>query len=205
MSLCSRAAVGAALLLFGAAGAHAQQVAPPSPATVNGLPAAVQAGQASPPRCDVNCVRENAPKAAEACAPRIEAQAPTDFDWISRPNSGIFQQADKASPTDSIVRYRGDSVRFMTADKSWVRVSYECGYDVSKQAVSYAQVRSGRLDQPLAPVAPATRSVVSNAAPPAMASATGSPGPGPMAARPARPHVGEPSPIQQQSANPRPR
>jgi hypothetical protein len=202
MSLCARAAVGAALLFFGVASAHAQQVAPPSPATVNGLPAAVQAGQASPPRCDVNCVRENAARAAEACAPRIEAQAPTDFDWISRPNSGIFQQADPASPTDSIVRYRGDSVRFMTADKSWVRVSYECGYDVSKQAVSYAQVRSGRLDQPLAPAAPPARPVVSTAAQAAPAPGTG--GPGPSAARPARPRVGEPSPIviQQQSANP---
>jgi hypothetical protein len=203
MSLSTRAAVAAAFLFCVVATAHAQQAAPPSPAAVNGLPAAVQTGQASPPRCDANCVRENATRAAEACAPRIEAQAPTDFDWISRPNSGIFQQADPSSSTDAIVRYRGDSVRFMTADKSWVRVSYECGYDVSKQAVSYAQVRSGRLDQPLLPAGPATKSVASAAGQPAIPPGTGSPSS--PAPRPARPRVGEPSPIviQQQSANPR--
>ena len=155
-----------------------------------------------------NCVRVNAAAAAEACAPRIEAQSPSDFDWITRPNPGIFQQADPSSPADAIVRYRGDSVRFMSADKSWVRVSYECGYDVDAKTVSYVQVRSGRLDQPLVP------STVSNnpgapAKPPWLQAATPSPASASSsaaAARPPRPRVWEPSPvtIQQQAANPKP-
>src|ERR1700761_9420119 len=105
-------AIGAALLspmsgLF-VGTAFAQQVAQPIPA--NGGQAVAHA---APPRCDANCVRVNAAKAAEACAPRIEAQAPSDFDWLTRPNPGIFQQADPSSPTDAIVHYRGDSIRFM--------------------------------------------------------------------------------------------
>jgi hypothetical protein len=210
MSLSTWMAAGVGSLLLGIATASAQQTAAPSAATVNGIPAAAQNGQAAPPRCDANCVRENAAKAAEACAPRIEAQAPADFDWITRPNPGIFQQADASSPTDSIVRYRGDSVRFMTADKAWVRVSYECGYDVSKQAVSYAQVRSGRLDQPLTPSTGPTKPAAS--APPPVVQASATPGastPGAVqpGVRPAKPRVGEPSPIviQQQSPNPKPR
>jgi hypothetical protein len=163
---------------------------------------AAQAGQAAPPRCDANCVRVNAARAAEACAPRIEAEAPSDFEWLSRPTPGIFQQADPSSPSDSIVRFRGDSIRFITADKAWVRVSYECGYDIGIQAVAFVHVRSGRLDQPLAPAAaPAQKPA---AAPPAP-SAAGAPPQTAAAARP-RPHVGEPSPveIQQESANPKP-
>jgi hypothetical protein len=191
-------ALATALALLCVASANAQQATP--------------AGQPSaPPRCDVNCVRENAAKAAEVCAPRIEAQSPSDFDWISRPNPGIFQQADPSSPSDSIVRYRGDSVRFMSQDKSWTRVSYECGYDVGAQAVTYVHVRSGRLDQPLAPsgarsqpAVPAKPVVAQNA--PAAAPAASSASPQTSAARPPKPHVWEPSlvVIQQQSANPTP-
>jgi hypothetical protein len=195
----STKALGAALALLWAATASAQQATP--------------AGQPSaPPRCDVNCVRENAAKAAELCAPRIEAQSPSDFDWISRPNPGIFQQADPSSPSDSIVRYRGDSVRFMSQDKSWTRVSYECGYDVSAQTVTYVHVRSGRLDQPLAPsgarsqpAAPAKPVVAQNA--PAAAPAMNPPAsPQTSAAHPPKARVWEPSlvVIQQQSANPTP-
>jgi hypothetical protein len=189
---------GAACLLLCATTANAQQNFPPQ---------AAKTGQAAAPRCDVNCVRENAAKAAEACAPRIEAQAPEDFDWITRPNPGIFQQADPSSPSDSIVRYRGDSVRFMSSGKTWTRVSYECGYDVSAKTVSYVQVRSGRLDQPLAPTAPPNKSAqppVVKAAASAPASVAASPRTA-AAPRPPRPHVGEPSPIviQQQSANPK--
>jgi len=196
------AAVGAASLSFCAASVSAQQNTPAQTAENNGAVAV----QAAPPRCDANCVRENAAKAAELCAPRIEAQSPEDFDWITRPNSGIFQQADPSSPSDSIVRYRGDSVRFMSSDKSWLRVSYECGFDASTKTVSYVHVRSGRLDQPLTQatatnksVAPPTPSVTRVASP----TAAGSPQPVP-AARP-KPRIWEPSPvvIQQQSANPR--
>jgi hypothetical protein len=192
------ASVSAALLLF-IATASAQQVSPSQSADGGGSGAV----QAAPPRCDANCVRENAPKAAETCAPRIEAQAPTDFDWITRPNAGIFQQADPSSPSDAIIRYRGDSVRFMAADKSWTRVSYECGYDASTKTVSYVHVRSGRLDQPL----------VQAAAPSSVAQAVAGPAPkNPASPQTAavtpkpRPRVWEPSPvaIQQQSANPRP-
>jgi hypothetical protein len=208
MSVLKRVAVVVIGLQVGVSAAVAQQAAAPSAAAVNGVPAAALNGQASPPRCDANCVRENAARAADACAPRIEKEAPSDFDWIMRPNPGIFQQADPSSPSDSIVRYRGDSVRFMTTDKVWVRVSYECAYDVSKQAVASVQVRSGRLDQPLTPAqakpasAPPAAPVIQAVAPGAVAAAS-------VAAAPARqkPRVWEPSPIviQQQSPNPKPR
>jgi hypothetical protein len=188
-------------LLLGTNAAYAQQTSPPV-ATPNGVQSAAQVGQAAPPRCDVNCVKSNAQRASEVCAPRIEAQAPSDFDWLTRPSPGIFQQADASSPADSVVRFRGDSVRFMDAQKSWVRVSYECGYDVDSQTVTYVNVRAGRLDQP------ATLSQRANTTPPATTAA-------PTAAAAAsqqtaaaprpRPRVGEPSPveIQQQSPNPK--
>jgi hypothetical protein len=197
------AAIGAACWIFAVTTADAQQGASSQTAQNATTPSpAVEAGRAAPPRCDANCVRENAAKAAEACAPRIEAQAPQDFDWITRPNPGIFQQADPSSPSDAIVRYRGDSVRFMAADKTWTRVSYECGFDVGSKTVSYVQVRSGRLDQPLAPVAEPKTPMVQAAASPAVNAPVAPPG----AARPPRPRVGEPSPIviQQQPFNPKP-
>jgi hypothetical protein len=197
------AVFGSVSLLLCAGTANAQQT---SQAVGIGLPAAVQAGQAAPPRCDANCVRENAAKAAEACAPRIEAQAPTDFDWITRPNPGIFQQADPSSPADAIVRYRGDSLRFMAADKSWTRVSYECGYDVSTQTVAYAKVRSGRLDQPLVSAVPQDKPAAPPKPPVAQAAASIPASPQTAAApRPPKPRVGEPSliVIQQQSPNPK--
>jgi hypothetical protein len=102
-------------------------------------------------------------------------------------------------------------VRFMASDRSWTRVSYECGYDVSAQTVTYVHVRSGRLDQPLAPsgarsqpAVPAKPVVAQNA--PAAAPAASSASPQTSAARPPKPHVWEPSlvVIQQQSANPTP-
>jgi hypothetical protein len=200
-------ALGAASLLFGAT-AQAQQAAPApaKPAAVSGAQLAAQTGQAAPPRCDANCVRANAVKAAEACAPRIEAEAPSDFEWLTRPTPGIFQQADPSSPGDSIVRFRGDSIRFITTDKSWVRVSYECGYDVGTQSVAFVHVRSGRLDQPLAPSGTggaAKPAAVAATAAPSAAAPTAQAGAAPP--RP-RPHVGEPSPveIQQESANSKP-
>jgi hypothetical protein len=154
-------------------------------------------------------VRANAPKAAEVCAPRIEAQAPTDFDWITRPNPGIFQQADPSSPSDAVVHFRGDSIRFMMADRSWVRVSYECGFDVSSQEVVYVHVRAGRLDQPLSPVtqtqavAPQPRAIIRTRPATALAPAGPTPVAGPK--RP-RPHFGEPSPveIEQETSNSKP-
>jgi hypothetical protein len=191
--------LGLCVVLLGATVAYAQQSSAPI-ATPSGVQSAAQVGQAAPPRCDANCVRANAAKASEACAPGIEAQAPSDFDWIARPNPGIFQEADPSSPADSVVRFRGDSVRFMTDQKSWVRVTYECGYDVDAQKVTYVNVRAGRLDQPLAAVPPQTAKAASTT----IAAPTASQAP--AAPRPPRPHVGEPSliEIQQQAANPRP-
>lgn len=193
-------------LLLGTTAAYAQQSSPPI-ATPNGVQSAAQVGQAAPPRCDVNCVRSNAQKASEVCAPRIEAQAPSDFDWLTRPSPGIFQQAEASTPADAVVRFRGDSIRFMDAQKTWVRFTYDCGYDVDSQTVTYVNVRAGRLDQPAA-----TLSQTANTTPPASTTApTAAAAPAAAqqaaaASRP-RPRVWEPSPIeiQQQSANPKPR
>lgn len=187
-------------LLLGTTAASAQQTSPPV-ATSSGVQSAAQVGQASPPRCDENCVRANAAKASELCAPRIEAQAPSDFDWITRPNPGIFQQADPSSPADAVVRFRGDSVRFMDATKSWVRVSYECGFDVNSQTVTYVHVRAGRLDQSNTP----TPAQAANSSTPAQTTAAATPQQtAPTAAKP-KPRVWEPSPVEIQQQDPHPK
>jgi hypothetical protein len=197
--------VGLAGCVLGGHAAWAQQASPPV-ATPNGVSSA-----AAPPRCDANCVRSNAGRASEACAPKIEAQSPSDFDWISRPTPGIFQQADPSSPADAVVRYRGDSVRFMNAQKGWVRISYECSYDVEAQKVVAVVMRAGRLDQPLPAAQPANAGVVV-VNPAQLTQSMPQPGPvQPVATQQAppkpRPKVWEPSPveIQQQSFNPRQR
>ncbi len=196
--------------LLGVDAALAQQTSPPV-ATPKGVATAATVGAAAPPRCDANCVRANAAKASEACAPKIEAQSPTDFDWISRPTPGIFQQAEPSSPADAVVRYRGDSVRFMDVQKTWVRVSYECAYDVGTGAVVSVNVRAGRLDQPLSNVdstnAGAAGAIPARIIPPGQLQqqpqqqASAQP---PAAGRHPRQRVWEPSPveIQQQSPNP---
>jgi hypothetical protein len=200
--LTARGALGLSLaLLCGAPSPVAAQQTKPA---ANGTP--IAANQAAPPQCDANCVRANAPRAAEACAPRIEAQSPSDFDWIMRPTASIFQQADPSAPGDAVVRYRGDSIRFMQADKNWLRVSYECAFDVNSHAVVFVHVRSGRLDQPLGAAVARPPEAAAKTAPPAA--------PAPMAAasptlpppKKPRPHVGEPSrvEIQQQNPNPKP-
>jgi hypothetical protein len=189
------------LLLFGAPlTVEAQQAKP----VATGTP--VAAGQAAPPQCDANCVRANATRAAEACAPRIEAEAPTDFDWITRPTSSIFQQADPSSPSDAVVRYRGDSIRFMQADKNWLRVSYECAFDVNSHAVVFVHVRSGRLDQPLGATVARPPEAAAKTAVPAAATPTAAATPMMAPPKKPRPHVGEPSrvEIQQQNPNPKP-
>lgn len=201
--LTAPGAVGLSLLLFCSAPlpVEAQQ----TKSAPNGAP--IAANQAAPPQCDANCVRVNAARAAEACAPRIEAESPSDFDWITRPTPSIFQQADPSSPGDTVVRYRGDSIRFMQADKNWLRVSYECAFDVNSHAVVFVHVRSGRLDQPLAasvarPPEPAAKTALPAAATP-MVAATAVMAP----PKKPRPHVGEPSrvEIQQQNPNPKPK
>jgi len=189
-----------AFLLLGTAAASAQQTSPPV-ATPSGVQSAAQVGQAAPPRCDENCVKNNLNRASELCAPKIEAKAPSDFDWLTRPNSGIFQQADPSSPTDAIVRYRGDSVRFMDASKSWVRVSYECGFDVESHTVTFVNVRVGRLDQPNAPAQPQAV----NSAPPAQTTASSAAPQQAAATTRPRPRVWEPSAVEIQQQTPYPK
>ncbi len=201
----SRTVSASVFFLLGASAALAQQTSPPV-ATPNGVAAGAVVGAAAPPRCDANCVRANASRASEACAPRIEAQSPTDFDWISRPTPGIFQQAEPSSPADAVVRYRGDSVRFMDAQKTWVRVSYECAFDVSSGSVVSVNVRGGRLDQPLSASEPNNANAAAGIV--TRLSQQGMPQQEAAAQLPAgprrpRPHVWEPSrvEIQQQSPN----
>lgn len=120
--------------------------------------AAAKAAPVQPPPapagCDATCVRANNDIASQICAPRIEAQAPTDFEWVSRPFAKIFQQADAPEGSATVVRYRGDSIRFLSPAKEWVRVTYECGFDAANRSVMYVRVRLGRLDQADAPAQP---------------------------------------------------
>lgn len=199
---------GLAVCVLGCRAAYAQQASPPV-ATSSGVSSAAAVGAAAPPRCDANCVRSSAGRASEACAPQIEAKSPSDFDWISRPTPGIFQQADPSSPADAVVRYRGDSVRFMSAEKGWVRVSYECSYDVEAQKVVSVIVRAGRLDQPTSAAqqidASAAAAIPANSAQPvARPTATQSVATQQIPPK-TKPKVWEPSPveIQQQPPNPR--
>lgn len=187
-------------LLLGTTAASAQQTSPPV-ATSSGVQSAAQVGQAAPPRCDENCVKNNLNRASELCAPKIEAKAPSDFDWLSRPNSGIFQQADPSSPSDAVVRFRGDSVRFMDASKTWVRVSYECGFNVESQTVAYVNVRAGRLDQANAPTPPQA----ANPTPPVQTTAANTPQQAAPATAKPRPRVWEPSPVEIQQQSPYPK
>jgi hypothetical protein len=105
------------------------------------------AKDAAPPLCDVECIKKTTDAAGQACAPLIEAKAPLDYDWLARPFGGIFQQAEPSSTETSLVRYRGDAIRFLTPQNQWTRVSYECGYDVAKAAATFVNVRVGRLDR----------------------------------------------------------
>ncbi len=193
--------------------ALAQQSSPPV-ATPGGVAAAASVGAAAPPRCDANCVRSNALLATEACVPQIAAQSPQDFDWNTRPTQGIFQNADPSSPADSVVHYRGDAVRFVNSKKAWIRLSYECAYDVEARSVASVNVRAGQLDQPpVATTAPPSNGVAA-ANPSPLSSQALAQAIQQVAAQPAqgqqpprkKPRVWEPSrvEIQQQAPNPRP-
>lgn len=99
--------------------------------------------------CDSNCVRANADKALQPCAAQIEAQSPNDFDWMSRPYGGIFQEADAPEVlTSSVVRYRGDSIRFLNPQRDWSRIVYECTWDAAAGKVIAVKVRIGILGKP---------------------------------------------------------
>jgi hypothetical protein len=188
------------IIVLSADAALAQRASPPV-ATPDGVATAASVGAAAPPRCDANCVRNNAEPASTVCAPKIAAQSPPDFDWNSRPTQGIFQQADPSSPADAVVRYRGDAVRFSNERKIWIRLSYECAYDVEARIVVSVDVHAGQLDQP----PPSTVQPLANAA------ATSPPRLSSQALAQAikqdphkRPRVWEPSPveIEQQASNP---
>jgi hypothetical protein len=152
--------IAATVWCAGTATAGAQ----PAPATgqpgaSTARPTLPQAGPASAPNqqapnasgCDANCVRANNEIAGQLCASKIEAEAPTDYEWVSRPFAKIFQQAEAPEGADTVVRYRGDSIRFLSPQKEWMRVTYECGFDAATRSVRYVRVRLGRLDRPEAP------------------------------------------------------
>jgi len=206
-----KAILASTVMLFSVGAALAQRASPPV-ATPGGVAAAASVGAAAPPRCDANCVRNNAGPASDACAPQIAGQSPSDFDWNSRPTQGIFQQADPSSPADAVVHYRGDAVRFIKSQKAWVRLSYECAYDVDTRTVVSVNVRAGQLDQPPpAEAQPLTGAAA--ASPPHLSSQALAQAIQQAASQPAqiqqvphkRPRVWEPSAveIQQQAPNPR--
>lgn len=102
-----------------------------------------------PAACDQDCVRANADKALQPCAAQVEAQSPNDFDWITRPYGSIFQEADAPEvPTSSVVRYRGDSIRFLSPQRDWSRIVYECTWDAAAGKVIAVKVRIGILGKP---------------------------------------------------------
>jgi hypothetical protein len=117
------------------------------------LPTTALNGPDKPPiaTCMDDCIRDNSGRAVESCAPRIEDEAPGDFEWLLRPYGTIFQEASRPEANSSVIQYRGDSIRFQNAQREWVRVSYACGYDAAQQAVAYVRVRPGRLNQPQKP------------------------------------------------------
>lgn len=149
---------------IGLVGAACAQTTSPAPQATE--PAIVA------PVCDAACVRVNMERASQLCARPIEAQAPIDYEWMTRPFTGLFQEADQSDAKTSVVAYRGDSIRFQNPQKEWIRVSYECRVDVAKQVVVGVRIRPGRLEQPprvsaAAPVTakPAQREVARKAQP----------------------------------------
>lgn len=193
--------------------AGAQSAAPPAPPQpASAQPAPMQANTAGPgpgqpapaaPGCDATCVRANNELASQICAPRIEAQAPTDFEWVSRPFAKIFQQAEAPEGSATVVRYRGDSIRFLSPAKEWVRVTYECGFDAAKRSVDYVRVRLGRLDKADAPAQPAQQVRPNAPAPQPMAPQAQQQAARPGTAPPRKLLPSEPSEIEVRQVNPR--
>lgn len=149
--------------------------------------------------CTPDCVRINATRAVAACGPGIEAQAPGDFEWLQRPYGTIFQQADTPDePSSPVVKYRGDSIRFLDAREKWVRVVYECSFDTKAERVTIIRVRPGVLGK--ASAIPAARGTQASAPGPRPAASAASPQP---PAAPAAPQsssvnlrrIGEPSAV----------
>jgi hypothetical protein len=146
--------LGGAALLVGVTGASlAQGDKPIRAAQVNqsspSLPPTIAAPPSAPTAadCDANCVRRSADSAAQACVPLIEAKAPLDYDWLSRPFGGMFTQAE-APGKDGVIRYRGDGIRVLTAQNQWLRHAYECAYDPVARKIVDVELRPGRLVPP---------------------------------------------------------
>jgi hypothetical protein len=150
-----RTALVGVVLLAAADSALAQAAAaPPSGGQAQAAPGdapAQAAGSAapSPQGCDTACVIANMDRAGPGCTRAIEARAPIDFDWLTRPFTGVFQEADPVGGGSPVVVYRGDSIRFLTPRGQWVRQTYECPFDVAAGAIGPVKVWGGRIGQPL--------------------------------------------------------
>src|SRR6185437_3733106 len=125
-----------------------------------------------------------------------EAQAPIDYDWLSRPFGGMFTQAERPGP-DGLVRYRGDAIRVLTTQNQWLRHAYECAWDPRARKVVSVQLRPGRLVPP-ADVAAFIKSVLARSQAQQVAKGVqpqlAQQGVSKPAVKP-RPHFGEPSQI----------
>jgi hypothetical protein len=156
--------------------------------------------------CNADCVRTNADKALQPCASQIEAQAPNDFDWISRPYGGIFQEADAPEvPTSSVVRYRGDSIRFLSPQREWSRIIYECTWDAAAAKVIAVKVRIGILGKPNAvATAPMSGARPQEAARPAAAIAPAPSAAPAVAATANKLKIGEPTMTEVRQVTPKP-
>jgi hypothetical protein len=151
--------------------------------------AAAQTTEQPQSGCDASCIRANMQRAIAACTPRIEGQSPTDFEWVTRPIPGIFQEAEPATAPNTVVIYRGDLVRFLSGSREWHRFTYECSFDVRLGTVSAVKARQGRINAP--PVQPAKAQGSMAAVP----SATGAPAAGQAPAVVDLTRVGEPDPV----------
>lgn len=120
---------------------------------------AQQTGSTAPPintLCDADCIRSNSETAAQMCARPIEAQAPIDFEWVNRPYASFFQEADPPDGQSSVVIYRGDSIRFVTPKKEWLRMTFECAYDATAKKLVAVRLKPGRIGQQPPMIASAT-------------------------------------------------
>ena len=188
-SAASRAGLSRALACLGWAGlflsvASAQE-AKPAP------------GEPAKAGCDATCARQAIPAAIQACVPGIERQAPTDFEWMNRPTGSIFQEAEPPSGAGTVVKFRGDSVRFLNPQGQWVRITYECDYDTAAKSVGGVKVRLGRIDGKGANTAAPAPSAGSSGAGRAPAVATS-----PPQAQVKRPRPGEPSEVELRQVGP---
>ncbi|WP_111562971.1 hypothetical protein [Rhizobium sp.] len=154
-SMVVRTVLAGVVLLAIADGALAQAASAPSNGgqaqAAPGAAPAQAAGSAapSPQGCDTACVIANMDRAGPACTRAIEARAPIDFDWLTRPFTGVFQEADPVGGASPVVVYRGDSIRFLTPRGQWVRHTYECPFDVAAGAIGPVKVWAGRIGQPM--------------------------------------------------------